>query len=135
MMSRLAAMNQGRLTSEPTIMSSTIASSAAIRNAATDEEARAWVDDLTEGRQSSHRRPPESTGGQATVSPSLDFCAMARACGYPRALTAADPVTLVNALEAARVREIFRLYLSHGGLTPVVEELNRRGWRNKAWKT
>jgi succinate dehydrogenase / fumarate reductase flavoprotein subunit len=27
--------------------------------AATDEEARAWVDDLTEGRQSSHRRPPE----------------------------------------------------------------------------
>jgi phosphonopyruvate decarboxylase len=42
----------------------------------------------------------ESTGGQATVSPSLDLCAMARACGYPRALTAADPVTLVNALEA-----------------------------------
>ncbi len=27
--------------------------------AATDEEARAWVDDLTEGRQTSHRRPPE----------------------------------------------------------------------------
>jgi succinate dehydrogenase / fumarate reductase flavoprotein subunit len=27
--------------------------------AATDEEARAWVDDLTEGRQSNHRRPPE----------------------------------------------------------------------------
>jgi succinate dehydrogenase / fumarate reductase flavoprotein subunit len=27
--------------------------------AATDEEARAWVDDLTEGRQSDHRRPPE----------------------------------------------------------------------------
>jgi succinate dehydrogenase / fumarate reductase flavoprotein subunit len=27
--------------------------------AASDEEARAWVDDLTEGRQSSHRRPPE----------------------------------------------------------------------------
>jgi succinate dehydrogenase / fumarate reductase flavoprotein subunit len=27
--------------------------------AATDEEARALVDDLTEGRQSSHRRPPE----------------------------------------------------------------------------
>ncbi len=27
--------------------------------AATDEEARAWVDDLTEGRQTSNRRPPE----------------------------------------------------------------------------
>jgi succinate dehydrogenase / fumarate reductase flavoprotein subunit len=27
--------------------------------AATDEEARAWVDDLTEGRQSSNQRPPE----------------------------------------------------------------------------
>jgi phosphonopyruvate decarboxylase len=41
----------------------------------------------------------ESTGGQSTVSPSLDLCAMARACGFPRALTAADPITLVNALE------------------------------------
>ena len=27
--------------------------------AATDEEARAWVDDLTEGRQTEHHRPPE----------------------------------------------------------------------------
>ena len=27
------------------------------------------------------------------------------------------------------------LYLSHGGLLPVVEELTERGWRNKAWKT
>jgi phosphonopyruvate decarboxylase len=49
----------------------------------------------------------ESTGGQATVSPSLDFCAMARACGYPRALTAADPVTLVNALEAPGTGPLF----------------------------
>ena len=49
----------------------------------------------------------ESTGGQATVSPSLDFCAMARACGYPRALTAADPVTLINALEAPGTGPLF----------------------------
>lgn len=49
----------------------------------------------------------ESTGGQATISPSLDFCAMARACGYPRAVTAADPVTLVNALESHRPGPLF----------------------------
>lgn len=33
----------------------------------------------------------ESTGGQATVSRNVDFCAVARACGYPRALAASDP--------------------------------------------
>jgi phosphonopyruvate decarboxylase len=40
----------------------------------------------------------ESTGGQGTVSPSVDFCALARACGYPRAVTAADPAALGAAL-------------------------------------
>jgi len=49
----------------------------------------------------------ESTGGQATISPSLDFCAMARACGYPRAITAADPITLVNAIESRRDGPLF----------------------------
>ena len=33
---------------------------------------------------------------------------------------------VVNAAEAARVREIFGLYLKHGSLLPVVEELARR---------
>jgi site-specific DNA recombinase len=31
------------------------------------------------------------------------------------------------------VRDIFALYSMHEGLIPVVEELNRRGWRTKHW--
>jgi site-specific DNA recombinase len=42
---------------------------------------------------------------------------------------------VVNEEEAARVRAIFALYLEHGSLMPVVEELNRRGWRMKEWTT
>lgn len=42
---------------------------------------------------------------------------------------------LVNAREAARVRDIFQLYLSLGSLLPVVEELAHRDWRNKEWTT
>jgi site-specific DNA recombinase len=38
---------------------------------------------------------------------------------------------VVNAEEAERVRAIFELYVAHRGLLPVVEELARRGWRNK----
>jgi site-specific DNA recombinase len=33
------------------------------------------------------------------------------------------------------VREIFALYLEFGSLIPVVEELDRRDWRMKAWTT
>ncbi|MBM3999074.1 MAG: recombinase family protein [Planctomycetes bacterium] len=42
---------------------------------------------------------------------------------------------VVNADEAARVRQTFDLYLELGTLLPVVEELARRGWKNKAWTT
>jgi site-specific DNA recombinase len=41
----------------------------------------------------------------------------------------------VNEEEAARVREIFRLYLEYGSLIPVVQELDRRGWKMKSWIT
>jgi site-specific DNA recombinase len=41
----------------------------------------------------------------------------------------------VNAVEAERVRQIFALYLEHGSLLPVVEELTRRRWNTKRWKT
>jgi len=37
--------------------------------------------------------------------------------------------------EAERVRAIFDLYLEHKGLIPVVQELERRGWRNKRYIT
>jgi site-specific DNA recombinase len=42
---------------------------------------------------------------------------------------------LVNADEAAQVRAIFELYLEHEALLPVVQELERRGWTNKRWRT
>jgi site-specific DNA recombinase len=42
---------------------------------------------------------------------------------------------VVNEDEASRVRAIFNLYLEHGSLIPVVQELNRRGWRMKQWTT
>src|ERR1700682_4202060 len=45
------------------------------------------------------------------------------------------PRLVVNPKEAARVRVIFDLYLEHQGLLPVVRELERRGWRTKAWVT
>ena len=42
---------------------------------------------------------------------------------------------VVNQNEAQRVRQIFTLYLELGSLIPVVEELDRRGWRMKSWTT
>src|SRR3984893_18474118 len=42
---------------------------------------------------------------------------------------------MVNQEEAQRVQEIFALYLELGSLIPVVEELDRRGWRMKSWTT
>lgn len=40
----------------------------------------------------------ESTGGQATASPTVDFCALAAASGYPSVATTADPAALEAAL-------------------------------------
>jgi site-specific DNA recombinase len=42
---------------------------------------------------------------------------------------------VVNSKEATRVRAIFDLYLEHQALLPVVQVLERRGWRTKAWVT
>jgi site-specific DNA recombinase len=42
-----------------------------------------------------------------------------------------DGRLVVNETEAARVRNIFALYLQRGELLPVVQELDRRGWVNK----
>jgi site-specific DNA recombinase len=42
---------------------------------------------------------------------------------------------VVNEAEAERVRATFALYLELGALLPVVRELDRRGWRGKAWTT
>jgi len=42
---------------------------------------------------------------------------------------------VVNPKEASRVRKIFELYREHGSLDAVVEELSRRGWNTKSWKS
>jgi site-specific DNA recombinase len=42
---------------------------------------------------------------------------------------------VVNDQEAVRVRAIFELYLRLQTLRAVVQELDRRGWRNKRWRT
>jgi site-specific DNA recombinase len=42
---------------------------------------------------------------------------------------------ILNEDEAVQVRAIFRLYLEHEALLPVVQELARRGWINKRWTT
>ena len=55
--------------------------------------------------------------------------------GYDIDRTNASPRLVVNATEASRVQTIFDLYLHFGSLLPVVDELNHRDWRNKAWRT
>jgi site-specific DNA recombinase len=55
--------------------------------------------------------------------------------GYDVDRSNGSPRLVVNAAEASRVRQIFDLYLELGALLPVVAELDRRGWRNKAWTT
>ena len=55
--------------------------------------------------------------------------------GYDVDRTGPSPKLILNPAEAVRVREIFELYLKLGSLLPVVNELHRRSWRNKAWTT
>jgi site-specific DNA recombinase len=68
------------------------------------------------------RRKGKWTGGVAVL-------------GYDVDRTTPTPKLVVNAAEAARVREIFALYLKEGALLAVVRELDRRGWRTKALVT
>ena len=51
--------------------------------------------------------------------------------GYDVDRSGGSPKLVVNAKEAARVRQIFTLYLEKQSLQPVVRELDRKGWRNK----
>jgi site-specific DNA recombinase len=52
--------------------------------------------------------------------------------GYDVDRSGPSPRLVVNAGEAARVREIFSIYMDKGSLLQVVLELERRGWRTKA---
>ena len=59
----------------------------------------------------------DSTGGQATVSPTVDFAAVAQACGYPRAYSCDSEAGFAGALEAA-VADGPRPVLIHASIAP-----------------
>ena len=59
----------------------------------------------------------DSTGGQATVSPNVDFAAVAQACGYPRAFRCDSEAGFARALDAA-VGEGPRPVLIHALIAP-----------------
>jgi len=52
--------------------------------------------------------------------------------GYEVDRSGPSPKLVVDEAEAARVRQIFELYLEKGSLLPVVQDLARRGWANKS---
>ena len=49
--------------------------------------------------------------------------------------TVVDTKLVVDDGEAARVREIFQMYLEKRSILEVAKELNARGWRTKSWNT
>ncbi len=53
--------------------------------------------------------------------------------GYDVDRSERTPRLVVNPEEATKVRRIFSLYLEMKNLMPVVEELDKRGWKNKLW--
>ena len=59
----------------------------------------------------------DSTGGQATVSPNVDFAAVAKACGYPRAYRCDNEASFTQALETA-IADDRRPVLIHATIAP-----------------
>jgi len=81
---------------------------------------REMISERTRDKMSAARRKGKWIGGNPVL-------------GYD--VTPQGGALAVNAAEAQRVREIFSLYLELGSLIPLVEELDRRGWRMKSWTT
>ncbi len=55
--------------------------------------------------------------------------------GYDIASSANGGRVVVNEDEAEQVRQIFKMYLKSQSLIPTVREVDRLGWRTKAWTT
>jgi site-specific DNA recombinase len=81
---------------------------------------REIISERTRDKIAATRRKGKWTGGHPLLGYDVD----------PR-----GSFLVVNEDEAARVREIFALYLEHEGLIPVIQELERRGWLTKRWVT
>ena len=81
---------------------------------------REIISERTRDKISAARRKGKWTGGRPMLGYDID--------PRGRCLT-------VNADEALRIRAIFKLYLDHNALLPVVREIDHRGWRTKQWVT
>jgi site-specific DNA recombinase len=81
---------------------------------------REIISERTRDKIAAARRKGKWVGGQPLLGYDVD----------PRGFK-----LVVNEEEAKRVRAIYALYLEHQGLIPVVQELERLGWRNKRWLT
>jgi len=81
---------------------------------------REMIAERTKDKMSAARRKGHWVGGRLVL-------------GYD--LSDKGAALLLNEEEAVKVRAIFALYLEHGSMMPVVQELNRRGWRLKEWTT
>jgi site-specific DNA recombinase len=81
---------------------------------------REMISERTRDKMSAARRKGKWVGG----NPVLGYDLLPKGGGLA-----------VNHEEAERVRAIFSLYIDHGSLMPVTQELERRGWKTKEWTT
>jgi len=81
---------------------------------------REIISERTRDKMSAARKKGKWVGGQPVL-------------GYN--VAAGGGKVVVNEAEAARVRELFELYLDHEAVMKTVREANRRGWRSKEWTT
>jgi len=79
---------------------------------------RELISERTKDKMSAARRKGKWIGGQIPL-------------GYD--LAPNGGALVVNETEAKHVRAIYGLYLKHGSLIPVIQELDRKGWTMKAW--
>ena len=81
---------------------------------------REIISERTRDKVSAARRKGKWTGGRPVLGYDID--------------SRGSRLT-VNTDEAHQVKMIFRLYLDHNALIPVVREIDCRGWRTKQWIT
>ncbi|MBL1216597.1 MAG: recombinase family protein [Planctomycetes bacterium] len=81
---------------------------------------REIISERTRDKIAATRRKGKWTGGHPVLGYDID-----RTCNRLE----------VNEDEAARVRQMYDLYVEHQALLPVVRILNERGWRTKQWVT
>jgi site-specific DNA recombinase len=81
---------------------------------------RQMIADRTRDKMAAARRKGKWVGGTPVL-------------GYDLAATGGKLV--INSEEARRVQEIFALYLQHRSLDAVLDEMERRQWTTKRWRT